>query len=144
MSDVAIGRFDPITGRANGVSVTLTGLSYRETRAGKRYPYPDFGSDFIQALHAGLPTPRRRGLLRWTPVCPSCESSLDGVVIGPVPVTTEVALKRVPPIRVDLEMPGMRCPACARALVMINDRDIASDVSFALMDAFATVGLSPG
>ena len=48
------------------------------------------------------------------------------------------------PIRVDLEMPGMRCAACARALVMINDRDIASDVSFALMDAFATVGLAPG
>jgi hypothetical protein len=144
MSDAAIGRFDPVTGRANGVTVTLTGLSFRQTDKGKRYPYGEFGSEFIGSLHSGLPAPRRRGLLRSTLVCPSCESSLAGIAVGPVPATTEIALKRIPPIRVDLEMPGVRCPGCARALVMIHDRDIASDVSFALMDAFATVGLSPG
>ena len=141
-SSDAIEQFGPLTGRKDDVRVTLTGLSYRQTSKGPRYPYGEFGSEFIEALHKALPTPGRRGLLR-KQVCPSCEASLDGIAIGPVTATTEVVLKRVPPIDVEVVMPGITCPGCARSLVMINDRDIASDVSDALIDAFNTVGFKP-
>ena len=144
MTDVPVGRLGPVTGRSRDVTVRLTDVSFRETSAGRRYPYPDFGSDFIEALHKALVAPRRRGLVRSTLVCPLCESSLEGIVLAPVPVTTEIALTRIAPIRIDLEMPGIRCPGCDRSLVMIDDRAIASDLSDALIDAFTAAALVPG
>ena len=144
MSEEPIGRLGPIVGRAGKVSVTLTDLSYRETSKGRRFPYGEFGPDFIAALHGALTGPRRKGLVRSTLVCPGCESSLEGIAVGPVAVTTEVALTRIPPVRVDLEMPGMTCPDCRRSLVMIGDRAVASDLSDALIDAFKSAGMAPG
>jgi hypothetical protein len=144
MTDVPVGRLGAVTGRAREVSVKLTDLSFRQTSTGRRYPYPDFGSDFIEALHRALVAPRRRGLVRSTLVCPWCDSSLEGIVVEPVPVTTEIALTRIPPVRVDLEMPGIKCPGCDRSLVMIDDRAVASDLSDALIDAFTAGSLVPG
>jgi hypothetical protein len=83
-------------------------------------------------------------MFRSTLVCPSCETSLQDIAIGSVPVTTEVALSGIAPIRVELEMPGVRCPGCGRSLVMINDRAVASDLSDALIDAFAAAAITPG
>lgn len=137
-------RFDPVTGRAHDITVTLTNLSYRQAGAEKKYAFGDFGSDFIEALHKALPAPRRRGLLRSTLVCPVCETELDGIQVRPVTVSAEVALRKIPPIRVDLEMPGIKCPGCDRSLIRIDDRDVQSDVSDALIDAFAAVSLKPG
>jgi Zn-finger nucleic acid-binding protein len=126
------------------VKVTLTGLSFRQTSAGRRYAYPDFGSDFIQALHARLVRPRRRGLFRSTVLCPSCERSLGSVAVGLVTVTADVDLRRIPAIHIELEMPGMVCPGCDRRLVMMDDRNVESDLSDALIDAFHHLGLAPG
>jgi hypothetical protein len=144
MTNIHIGRLAPVSGRARDVSVRLTDLSFRETTTGRRYPYPDFGSDFIEALHRALVAPRRRGLIRSTLVCPPCESPLEGIAVEPVVVTTEIALIRIPPIRVDLEMLGIKCPGCDRSLVMINDRSVESDLSDALIDAFAVASMAPG
>jgi hypothetical protein len=144
MTDVPVERLEPISGRAHGVSVRLTDLTVRQTTSGRRYPYSDFGTDFIEALNRALVTPRRRGLIRSKLVCPSCEASLEGVPVATVPVTTEIALARIPPILVDLEMPGLECPGCHRALVNIDDRAVESDLSDALIDAFKSVGLVPG
>ncbi len=137
-------RLDAVTGQAHDITVTLTNLSYRQTNTDKKYAYGDFGSDFIQALHEALPTPRRRGFLRSTLVCPACETPLDGIAVQPVTVSADVAVRRIPPIRVDLEMPGIKCPGCDRSFVRIDDRDVQSDVSDALIAAFATVSLKPG
>ena len=144
MSDVVIGRLDPISGRAHDVNVTLTGLSCRETSGGKRYAYPDFGSDFIGALHKALVGPRRRGLFRSTPVCAWCEAPLAGVAHERITVAVDVTLKQIPSIHLDLEMPGLTCSRCGRAMVMIDDRDVASDLSDALIAAFNSAGLAPG
>jgi hypothetical protein len=144
MTDVPLGRLGPITGRTSDVSVTLTDLSFRQTRNGIRYPYADFGSDFIETLHRELVAPRRRGLLRSTLVCPRCDTTLDGVANERVAVTAEVALKRIPPIHVDLEMPGIRCPGCDRPVVRIDDRSVDSELSDALIAAFKSIGLEPG
>ena len=144
MPDVPIERFGPVSGRSQQVRVTLTGLSFRQTSAGRRYAYPDFGSDFIQALHKQLVGPRRRGLIRSTLLCPSCGRSLDGVAIGQVTVGTDVDLPRIPAIHLDLAMPGMVCPGCDRRLVMIDDRNVQSDLSDALIDAFNQSGMAPG
>ena len=144
MTEDLLGRLGPISGRAGDVSVTLTDLSFRQAGSEKRYPYPDFGSEFIEALHKSLLAPRRKGLLRSTLVCPACEASLEGVAAGPVSISTEIALTRIPPVRVELEMPGLKCPGCARSLVMIGDRDVASDLSDALIDAIASASLVPG
>lgn len=144
MNDGSVGRLGPVTGHARDVSVTLTDLSFRQTSTGRRYPYPDFGSDFITALHEALVGPRRKGLLRSTRVCPSCETSLEGIAVASVPANTEVVLGRVPPIRVDVEMPGLRCPGCDRSLVMIGDRGVASYLSDALIDAFNAAAMTPG
>lgn len=144
MSDDGIGRLDPVRGRAQDVSVTLTGLSFRQTSRGRRYPYPDFGSDFIDALHKQLVGPRRRGLLRSTPVCAWCEASLDGVARQRVTVVADVALTKIPPIHLDIEMPGLTCSRCGRPMVMIDDRDVASDLSDALIAAFNSAGIAPG
>jgi hypothetical protein len=119
-------------------------LSFRQTSTGRLYPYADFGSDFIEPLHKALVAPRRRGLFRSTLVCPSCGSSLEGIPVEPVPVTTEIALTRIPPVRVDLEMPWIKCPACDRSLVRIDDRGVDSDLSDALIDAFTAASLAPG
>ena len=144
MDDGSLPRFDPVTGQAHDITVTLTNLSYRQTDKGKRYAYGEFGSEFLQALHEALPAPRRRGLIRSTLVCPVCEAPLGGIAVQPVAVSAEVVLKRIPPIRVDLEMPGIKCPGCDRSLVDIDDRDLQSDLSDALIAAFATVSLKPG
>ncbi len=144
MSDEPIGRLGPTVGRAGKVSVTLTDLSFRETGKGRRFPYGEFGPDFIAALHGALTGPRRRGLVRSTLVCPGCESSLEGIAVGPVAVTAVVALTSIPPVRVDLEMPGMTCPGCRRSLVLIGDRAVQSDLSDALIDAFKSAGMTPG
>ena len=89
MTEDPVGRLGPIVGRAGNVSVTLTDLSYRETSKGRRFPYAEFGSDFIAALHGALTGPRRQGLVRSKLVCPRCESSLEGIAVGPVAVTTK-------------------------------------------------------
>lgn len=144
MPEVAIEQLGPISGQSQEVKLTLTGLSFRLTSAGRRYAYADFGSDFIQALHKQLVGPRRRGLIRSTFHCPPCGRSLDGVTIGHVNVATDVDLPRIPPIHLDLDMPGMVCPGCDRRLVMIDDRNVQSDLSDALIDAFNQSGLAPG
>jgi hypothetical protein len=144
MTDDPIGRLGPISGRAGDISVTLTDLSFRQTSSGRRFPYSEFGPDFIAALHGALVGPRRQGLVRPKLVCPSCESPLEGIAVEPVAVTTEIALTRIPPVRVDLEMPGMTCPGCHRSLVMIGDRAVASNLSDALIDAFNGAGVAPG
>ena len=41
-------------------------------------------------------------------------------------------------------MPGRTCPACGHAVVLIGDRDIASDVSDALIEAFQSEAIKPG
>jgi hypothetical protein len=144
MSEEPIGRLGPIVGRAGDVSVTLTGLSYRETSKGRWFPYGEFGPDFIASLHRALTGPRHKGLVRSRLVCPGCESTLEGMAVGRIAVTTEVALTRIPPVRVDLEMPGMTCPGCRRPLVMIDDRAVQSNLSDALIDAFRSAGVAPG
>ena len=136
-------RFGPISGQAGDVAVTLTELSFRKTPTGGRYAYPDFGSDFIQALHEALGTPRRRGLLRSTLVCPWCGRDLDVNTSDRVRVAVEVALRRIPPVRVDAEMPGIRCGSCGRSVVRIDDRNVQSDLSNALIIAFEAVGFAP-
>jgi hypothetical protein len=142
--DHELGRLDPISGRAGEVCVTLTGMTFRETNRGRRFPYPDFGSDFIGPLHDGLISPRRRGLLGFGSACAWCNAPLDRVPRQPVTASADVVLKRVPPIRVDVEMPGLVCPACSRAMVMINDRTVESDLSDALIAAFDSVAIAPG
>jgi hypothetical protein len=144
VTEQSVERLGPVTGRARDVTVTLTDLSFRRTGNGRRYPYPDFGSDFIEALHKALVAPRRRGLFRSTLVCASCDASLEGVVVAPVAVTTEIALTQIPPIRVDLDMPGLKCPGCHRSLVKIDDRAVDTDLSDAVIDAFASASLVPG
>ena len=146
MSDKELGILGPVTGRSGdgSVTVTLTGLSYRDTNKGRRYPYGEFGQGFIGALHAALPAPRRTGLLRLGRACASCGSTLDGVPVGPVAVAVDVVLKRIPPIHVEVEMPGFTCPSCHRAATMISDRGVQSDLSDALIAIFNEAQISPG
>ena len=144
MADAAGERLGPISGRAGAVTVTLTDLTFRASDGGRRFAYPGFGSDLIEALHKALVGPRRRGLLRSTLVCPSCDTRLEGLQHEQVMVTTEVVLKRVPPIAVDVDMPGVTCPGCRRPLVLIDDRAVASELSDALIDAFKSAGILPG
>jgi hypothetical protein len=73
-----------------------------------------------------------------------CATSLDGIPGTQVGMAVDVALSRIPPISVEVEMPGIRCPGCARSLVSIDDRAIASDLSDALIAAFKTAGIAPG
>jgi len=143
MTDATLGRLGAVTGRARDISVTLTGLSYRQTGAGRRYPYGDFGTGFIETLHKALPAPRHRGVFRRI-VCPSCETSLEGVPGDLVTVATQLEFTRIPPVRVEVTMPGITCPGCMRPLVRIDDRDIASDLSDAVIAAFDAAGISPG
>ena len=144
MTDTSLGRLGPVSGRSRDVNVTLTGLSFRQTSAGRRYPYGEFGPGFIEALHNALAAPRRRRLLRSSMVCPSCETSLDGIPGALVSVATQLAFTEIPPVRVDVEMPGITCPGCLSPLVRTDDRAIESDLSDALIAAFASAGISPG
>ena len=89
-------------------------------------------------------TGRKDEASRSAPVCPSCDASLAGIPVVTVPATAEVVLRSIRPIRVDVEMPGMTCPMCSRSVVLIGDRDIASDVSDALIDAFNGASIAPG
>jgi hypothetical protein len=61
-----------------------------------------------------------------------------------VELAIELTLTGIPAIRVDLEMPGITCPACRRPLVKIDDRAVDSDPSDALIDAFDAAGIAPG
>ena len=143
MSKDPVERFGPVAGEAHGIRLMLTGLSFRQTEKGPRYAYGDFGSDFISKLHEGLTAPRRRGLLRSTLLCPWCDHALDGIAPETVAAAVEVDLRKIPPIEVEVEMPGYTCPGCGRQPVRIDDRDVQSDLSDALIDAFGQVGLRP-
>lgn len=143
MPDEPRGQFGTVHGHAGDVTVSLDGLSYRQTTKGKRYPYPDFGAEFIDALHKQPIGPGRRGLLRKLS-CPTCGASVEGVPSAAVEVAVELTFKRISPIRVQLEIPGIVCAACGRGMVRIDDRDVASDLSDALIDAFNSVDMRPG
>ena len=146
MTDGGLGTLGPVTGRSGdgSVVVTLTGLSYRDTSRGRRYPYGEFGQEFIAALHSALPAFRRTGLLRQGRACAGCGRTLDGVPVATVAVAIDVVMKRIPPIHVDGEMPGVTCPACGRAATMISDRGVQSDLSDALIAIFNEARISPG
>lgn len=144
MADPELERLDPIEGRAGGVTVRLTGMTCRRTAAGRRYPYSDFGLDLIDALHDGLAQPTRGGLFRARLACPSCDTALDEPATRQVDVATDVALATIPPIRVELTMPGLVCPRCRRSVSRIDSRVVASDVSDALIAAFDSAAIHPG
>jgi hypothetical protein len=152
MTENALGRLPPIRGRASDasegpaadVSVEITNLSFRETSKGKRYPYGEFGSELLDALHKQLVGPGRRGFIRSTRVCRRCDTDLTPVPEQLTAVAVDVALRSIPPIHLEIVMPGLTCPSCHLRMVRIDDRDIASDLSFALMAAFQSVGFGPG
>lgn len=152
MPDDVLGRLPPVRGRAADASpaaaadvrVEITGLTYRDTSKGKRYPYGEFGSEFLDALHKQLVPPGRKGLIRSTRVCRSCDADLNNLNEGPTAVAVDVALRPIPPIHLEIVMPGLTCPQCQLRMVRIDDRDIASDLSFALMAAFESVDFKPG
>ena len=144
MTEANLGRLGAVSGRSRDVNVTLTGLSFRETSAGRRYPYGEFGPDLMDALHKALAAPRHGRLFRSEIVCPSCETSLDGIPGAQVAVSNQLAFSKIPPVRVDIEMPGLTCPGCVSRLVRIDDRAIESDLSDAVIAAFTSAGMSPG
>lgn len=133
----------PYGGRSADVTVELTNLTYRDTPEGRRFPYGEFGPDFIARLHSELPTLRFKGLIRRRPICAACETDLTDVPELPTSTSVEVALGRIPPIQVAVEMPGITCPSCGRRMVGVNDHDVASELSNALIAAFDAVGLRP-
>ena len=135
---------DASEGPAADVTVEISGLSVRETVKGLRYPYGNFGAEFLDALHKGLIAPARKGLIRSTRVCRVCGADVSAVAEGPTAASVDVTLGRVPPIHLEIVMPGLTCPNCQRKMVRIDDADVASDLSFALMAAFESVGLKPG
>ena len=143
MPDPPTELLGPMSGRSELVTVTLTGLTARPTSKGPRYVYGNFGSDFMQALHKRLVGPKRRGLLRSKLHCPKCDRSLDETQVRPVAVAADVELSRVPPIHLEIEMPGWECEGCGRRIVMIHDRNIQSTLTDALIDAFNRAGLAP-
>ena len=137
----ALGRLDEIRGRAGDVTVILHGLTVRDTPEGRRFPYGDFTAQFLQALHERLTKPRGGGVFRPGISCRSCRTKLDERWTRPVGVATEVALGRIPPIQVDLAMPGIVCPSCGTQMVRMHDRNVESDLSDALIAAFDSVAL---
>ena len=143
MADKAPGLVDRVTGSAGAIVATLTNLSYRETDGGRRYAYPDFGADLIHLLYAELPRPSRRGLFRARIECPNCGTSLEEVPVTTVEVVAELPFTRIPPVGFEAEVPGLQCPNC-RSGLMLKDRDVESELSDALRDAFERAGIRPG
>jgi uncharacterized protein YbaR (Trm112 family) len=137
-------QLDEIRGRAGAVHVVLTGLTCRETSRGRRYPYPEFGAELVEALHGKLVAPRHRGLIRSTLACPVCATRLDGLANQPIGIATEVALGSFPPVQVDLAIPGLFCPGCRMQLVRLDDRSVDSNLGDALIAAFKSAGIKPG
>jgi hypothetical protein len=145
MSDSSIGQIPRLTGRAGEISVAISPMPFRETPKGRRYPYADFGADFMDAFYPSLPAARLHGLFRVKLVCPTCDVRLDDATVGRVAFAVEVALKRIPsPIRVDVEMPGVICPRCGRSLIDLDDRTLRGHLGDALIDAFEAGGIKPG
>lgn len=142
MPEEPLGRVERVTGTAGRVTMTLTGLTYRHGRDGKRRdPYGEFGPDFIVDLHAALPTAGRRGLLRPVRTCPRCDSSLEGPSEERVKVSVELRLQRIPPLGVEVEMPGARCGRCGHTIVKVDDRAVDSELSDAAIAAFDAAGI---
>src|SRR6187431_467919 len=98
MTDSALPRLGAVSGSARDISLTLTGLSYRQTDAGRRYPYGEFGQDFIDVLHKGLAAPRHKGFFR-SLVCPACGTALDGIPNDRVSGAAQLEFRKIPPIR---------------------------------------------
>lgn len=139
-----VRQLEAIRGRAGAVHVVLTGLTCRETSRGRRYPYPEFGAELIEALHRKLVAPRRCGLIRSTPACPRCATRLGGVANQQIGIATEVSLRSMPPVQLDLAIPGLFCPGCRTQLVRLDDRTVDSNLSDALIAAFTSAGIEPG
>jgi hypothetical protein len=69
---------------------------------------------------------------------------LDGSPPEAVTVAVELELPAIPPLGIEVQMPGIRCPGCGPNLVRLDDRNVESDLSDALIDALSSAGLNPG
>lgn len=144
MRDAPLGRVERVDGAAGAIRVTFTNLSFRQTSKGRRWPYGEFGPDLLYALHDRLTSPRRRGVFRSALVCPSCDAMLDGSASEAVTVAVKLQLPAIPPLGIEVQMPGIRCPGCGRSLVRLDDRNVESDLSDALIAALRSAGIEPG
>jgi hypothetical protein len=140
----ALVQLGAIRGQAGRVHVVLTGVTFREQGKSRRYPYPEFGAELIEALHGKFVAPRHRGFFRSATACPACSTRLDGLPAQALGIATEVALRSIPPIQVDLAIPGVFCPTCRMQLVLLDDRKVASDLSDALIAALKSAAIKPG
>jgi hypothetical protein len=140
----ALVQLGAIRGQAGRVHVVLTGLVVRDTGKGLRSPYPEFGSELLAGLHEKLVAPAHRGFFRSRTTCPVCSTALDGLPAQSVGIATEVTLQSIPPVQVDLAIPGVFCPTCRMQLVLLDDRKVASDLSDALIAALKSAAIKPG
>jgi DNA-directed RNA polymerase subunit RPC12/RpoP len=145
MADAGTTRLASIRGRAGAVTVVLTGLTVLDGPDGpRRLPYPAFPTEFLEALRGRLVSPRRRGLLRSGIACPSCGAALHDGASQPVGVATEVWLRDLEPVQVDLAVPGIVCPRCRMQVVRVDDPQLASDLGDAVNAAFRKAEVDPG
>ena len=131
------GESGPARARIRGMPV-ISGT----TGGGYRYASPDFGSDFLEAVIAGVPEADRTGL-PWSRVtrCSNCALPL-GSTVNDADFSVSIQLPELPPFEVDIRMPAMTCGHCGTVQTPPS-RELAFHRTEALLRAFKAARVEP-
>ncbi len=136
------------------VTVMFSGLYVRSCPMGctKKYPYSDFGSDLITAVHGGKELDYsayfhqqdvRDMVIRKSPVCSYCGATADILQREPWTVSDELIFKDLAPFRVTIDLPVFTCGSCGVTQALDNEDKVVYLISEAIINAFDSIGLTP-
>jgi hypothetical protein len=133
-----------LAGRSGPVQVQIRDMPVvaRMDGPGYRYPTPEFGSEFLEAVVDGMPTADRAGW-PWRRVtrCGVCQS----LVSSPIPeaeFAIPIRLTELPEFRVEFRLPAIKCEQCGLEQ-MLADNTISFHRTEALSQAFKAAQVEP-
>lgn len=145
-SEARVESLPGVAGDEGGVRVNFPALPALVCARGhRRFVMPGFPAGVLERLSAGLQLPagKAKGLLVKRYYCGACDAALDRGATADRTYGVDVDVKETGPVRVELTVPVLACPACGREQVASPD-EIAKLVPAAMARAFQSAEIPPG
>jgi hypothetical protein len=128
-----------LVGRFGDAAARFERLPFTMKEGKPRFAHDDFGSELIDALYRVLP-PEPSRFLFGAGKCQKCGNKLPEQP-RPHAFDLRIAIRGLEPINMTAELPSVRCGNCGTEH-RTGERDAESDLSFAMMQAFDSAGLT--
>lgn len=144
MTQESVERRLNLSGRSGPVELVILDFPVRHADAPDRfrYAYPDLGAEFMPLLLEQVPRSRHSGPpWRRSSLCGTCGEGAGEPSGQQLQLSVDV--ERVPPIHVDLAMPGYACGRCGHVSFDV-DRSLESHIAEATVAALTAGRIDPG